>query len=123
MYDIDKPTLGICLGMQLMGKTFNGHITESVNNHRISKDYSHKITINKNSLLFKILGKENIIVNSLHSFAIPNTSLDISAYSNDEIIEAIEDKSRKFFLGIQWHPELLDDDNSKKIFDYFISCL
>lgn len=109
--------------MQLIGKTFNGHITERINNHRISKDYSHKITISKDSLLFRILNKEDITVNSLHSFAIPNTSLDISAYSSDGIIEAVEDKSRKFFLGVQWHPELLDDDYSKKIFDYFINCL
>lgn len=106
-----------------MGKTFNGHITKKVDNHRISKDYSHKITINKNSLLFKILNKEELTVNSLHSFAIPNTYLNISAYSIDGIIEAIEDKNKKFFLGVQWHPELLNDIYSKKIFDYFISCL
>lgn len=106
-----------------MGKTFNGHITESINNHRINKDYSHKITINKNSLLFRILDEEDITVNSLHSFVISDTSLDISAYSSDGVIEAVEDKSRKFFLGVQWHPELLNDNYSKKIFDYFINCL
>lgn len=106
-----------------MGKTFGGYAIKKVNNHRISKDICHKITINKNSILFKILNKEEIMVNSLHSFAISNTSLDISAYSSDGIIEAVESKNRKFFLGIQWHPELLDYEYSKKIFNYFINCL
>ena len=63
------------------------------------------------------------MVNSLHSFAISNTSLDISAYSSDGIIESVESKNRKFFLGVQWHPELLDYEYSKKIFKYFINCL
>ena len=118
LYQINKPTLGLCLGMQLMEKTFNGHITKPIENHRTGKEYSHKITINKNTLLFKILKEEEIEVNSLHSFAIPNTSLDVSAISNDGVIEAIEDKTKTFFLGVQWHPEILDDIYSKRLFDY-----
>ncbi len=123
LYDIDKPTFGICLGMQLMGMTFNNHNIIAVNNHQNGNNYSHIIKIDKDTLLYNIIGEENIKVNSLHSFCIPYTKLHASAHSDDKTIEAIEDKRKTFFLGVQWHPELLDDENSDKLFTYFISKL
>ena len=53
---------------------------------------------------------------------IQNTKYQISAISQDNITESIEDPNTKFFLGLQWHPENLYniDSNSRKIFDYFI---
>ena len=60
--------------------------------------------------MYKIIGEETIKVNSRHMRQIPFTNLDGVAYSEDNILEAIEDKSKKFFLGIQWHPESLLDD-------------
>ena len=35
----------------------------------------------------------------------------------------IEDLSKKFFLGVEWHPESLNDENTKKLFDYFINII
>ena len=130
LHTIDKPTFGICLGMQYMGKIFNGHITIKCEGHNGQDYYAHKVKIDENSLLFKILGEKDIMVNTLHNFHLPDNldykTLDIVGRSEDGIIEAVEDKSKKFFLGVQWHPEILldlDDVNSKKLFDYFISKL
>lgn len=123
LYKQDKPTFGICLGMQIMGATFNGGIRETIKSgaHNSEKEYVHEITIDKNSKLYEIIGKEKIKVNSRHGKCIPHTTLDIVAYSEDGIIEAIEDKTKKFFIGVQWHPEtLLEDTYSNKIFEKFI---
>lgn len=120
-YKMDKPVLGICLGMQLMGQLFNGKLI-SVNNHKKKLSYAHSVKINKNSLLYKIYKSECIKVNSRHKECVINTTLNISGLSNDNIIEAIEAKGKKFFLGVQWHPEsMIDyDNNQNKLFEYFM---
>lgn len=113
----DIPVLGICLGMQEM---FYEDNLIDISNHKINN--LHEIKVYKNTLLYKILKKEKILVNSRHKSAINNTKYVVSSKSKDNIIESIEDTSKKFYLGLQWHPENMykTDTNSKKIFDYFI---
>lgn len=126
LYEMDKPTLGVCLGFQIMAKAFNGkdRVLIESGNHASEEEYVHSVTIKKDSLLYKIIGEENIKVNSRHTKKVPYTELDCVAFSDDGILEAVEAKDKKFFIGIQWHPEsLLDDVNSKKFFDYFIASL
>ena len=117
--DKNIPTLGICLGMQEMG-FFSGGKLVDVSGH--SGNVIHEIKVTSDSLLYKILGGEKVLVNSRHKSAILFPKIGICAVSNDGIIEAIYDKNLKFFLGIEWHPEnMYDDDiNAQKIFDYFI---
>ena len=50
------------------------------------------------------------------------TSLNIGAKC-ENVIEEVEDIDKKFFIGVQWHPENLNDDNSDKLFNYFIKNL
>ena len=120
LYDKNIPTLGICLGMQTMAMTFNG-IIKDIDNHKILEKYAHKIKINKNSKLYEILKKETIYVNSRHKSYIVKTDLDVAA--TNKIIEAIEDKNKKFFIGVQWHPESLMDKNSILLFKSFFSSI
>lgn len=131
--ELKKPVLGICLGMQMMS-CLNEKIelirNETEINHFQESDleFTHKVKINKDSKLYKILGKEEFIVNSFHNYHISENSIyKTVGYSEDGLIEAIEYPSEVFNVGIQWHPEIsyLFDDNSKKIIDYFIkeACL
>lgn len=112
------PTLGICLGMQEM---FYENNLIDIPNHNINS--LHEVSIIKDTLLYQIIKKDKILINSRHKSSIKNTNCLISGISsNDKVIESIEDPTQKFFLGLQWHPENLYsiDQSSKKIFDYFI---
>ncbi len=123
------PTLGICLGMQLLGSYPNDFKTakNSTDIEHYQEDdnlLTHRVSILKDTLLYKILGKDEIMVNSFHNYHI-DESFDniINAYSEDGFIEGIERNDCTFYLGIQWHPEISYefDENSKKIIDTFIS--
>ncbi|MCD8035845.1 MAG: gamma-glutamyl-gamma-aminobutyrate hydrolase family protein [Clostridiales bacterium] len=123
--EMDMPTLGICRGMQVIGAVFGSHIIQHMEGHMqdLPKDnVSHDITIDKNSLLYTITGKENMEVNSFHHQAVGDGFEGrVSAVAGDGYIEALELTDRGFVLGVQWHPEhLLDREENIKIFKEFI---
>ena len=98
---------------------------DTIVNHFQDNDdvMSHKVKINKDTLLYKIINKEEISVNSFHNYHVTiDNNYKINAYSEDGYIEGIELKDKTFHLGIQWHPEISYnfDEDSKKIIDYFI---
>ena len=89
----------------------------------MDEGYSHKVKIKRSSRLYDILGEEEIDVNSFHKYqSYENKYYNISAFSEDGVIEAIEFCSDTFNMGIQWHPEISyeKDIYSKKIIDSFI---
>ena len=126
--ELNKPCLGYCMSMQLMGKTDmknhgNFENLVRVEGHKSTDDYVHNVIINKDSILYKIIGKEKIRVNSKHLFSVPEVyDLNISARSEDGVIEGVERKDRDFVIGLQWHPEFMYtfDEDQNKIFKYFI---
>ena len=124
LYDRDISTLGICLGMQIMGVVINGELSSnSLISLKSNKKYVHSISIKEDSKLYSILNNNKIEVNSRHKDYLIKTDLDIVGYSDDDIIEAIEDKNKKFFVGVEWHPESLNDEYSNKLFNSFVDSL
>ena len=127
------PTLGICGGEQIMAgycgggliREINKNSDEAENHRRGGYVIAHNIIIEKNSLLFDILGKQRLAVNTAHHEAVnPKRPghCRITAHAEDGIIEAIEPLApwNPFVLGVQWHPERLvklGDCEQLKIFE------
>ena len=65
-----------------------------------------------NSLLYSLVKRDHISVNSMHHQAVldPAPGFRVSARAEDGLIEAVEQPDRRFFLGVQWHPEHMWQD-------------
>ena len=99
----DVPILGICLGMQIMEEKYMSKTKT------LHQGINHNIITKKESIVGNTIG--NTIVNSRHNECITDTDdYEITAKSSDGCIEAIEHKYNKFNVGVQWHPEDLDND-------------
>ncbi len=124
---LDKPTLGICRGCQLLNVCAGGTLYQHVDSHDQSSDKhiaSHTVKILKDTPLYDILKADEIDVNSFHHQIVKDTaSLKCAATSNDGQVEAVFMPGKKFHIGIQWHPERMYDTNlhAKMLFDAFIS--
>jgi putative glutamine amidotransferase len=62
-------------------------------------------------------------VNSAHHQAVKALpdSITVNAVAPDGVIEGIEDKGRRFCLGVQWHPEYAVDPADQSIIEAFVS--
>ena len=127
-------TLAICRGHQLLnvykGGTLHQDLKKSGFNeieHQKPYDdarrYVHRINIEKETKLEGIVQESNFEVNSIHHQGIDKLGDDliISARSEDDVIEGIEITNGWDAIGIQWHPEYLDDEPTSKIYDWLIN--
>lgn len=126
--ETDKPLLGICRGIQVMNAVMGGSLYIDLEEggkmaHNLvmypRTAPSHFVTVEGGSRLSSILGEGTFAVNSLHHQAVKTVAdaFVAAAYSvPDGVVEAIEKPGDRFVMGIQWHPEALDDPEHKKIF-------
>lgn len=130
----EKPILGICRGCQILNVVAGGDMYQDIFSQSkgellqhaqlAPRDHlSHSITIEKNTLLHRLVGEERIRVNSFHHQAVRRLApgFVVSATSSDGLIEAFESKEQPFVLGVQWHPEDLfkTRPEAQKIFAAF----
>jgi len=121
--DRGVPVLGLCLGHQEMNVAFGGTLHQRIFDmegkfdHRMRRDEedhdrryrpAHDVKVIEGGVLHRMLGVENVLVNSLHAQGIdrPGERVRIEALAPDGIIEAISiDGAPGFTLGVQWHAE------------------
>lgn len=130
----DKPVLGICRGAQLLNCAFGGtmiqdigeEIPGSLQHARNDRpgEAVHRVRIVKDSLLYQILGKEEIGVNSRHHQAADRIGEGflVCAEAEDGVTESIWMPEKGFVLGVQWHPETMAAVHAEMqcIFDRFV---
>ena len=120
--ELGKPVLGICRGLQVMNVAFGGTLIQDIPVQRPSRvvhlqqmPYElphHQVTIRRDSLLFSLVEKEHLSVNSMHHQAVLDVAngFIVTALAEDGLVEAIELPDQQFFLGVQWHPEHMWQD-------------
>ncbi len=117
------PVLGVCRGMQLMAVAAGGrlhqHLPDTLGHtgHRpdsgpgeVPRYGAHAVRLAPGSRLHGLLG-DAVTVNSMHhqGVADPGRLAPVGWTADDGLIEAVEDPDREFAVGVQWHPEELDD--------------
>lgn len=120
----DMPILGICRGCQVLNVAAGGSLLQDIQSHLLHdqnapREYPiHAIVVEKGSLLRRVVGSEEIRVNSFHHQAVknPGRGLKTCAWAPDGIIEAVESTEHRWVLGVQWHPECMTDEFSRRIF-------
>ena len=125
--EMDKPLIGICAGFNNILRALGSDvILDETKRHDIyDKNYRHKVDICKNTILYNIIEKDTMNVNSIHSMIASKELVEpyakISSYSEDNLVESFEVPNKKFIIGIKWHPELmLEEKYVEKLFEEFI---
>jgi putative glutamine amidotransferase len=132
----DKPWLGICMGCQAVNVALGGTLIQDIldlvpgaENHTSQRDGGadhpprHWAQITQGSLLHRLVGSRNLLVNTSHHQAVDKVAPDliVTARSDDGIIEALECPASKFGLALQWHPEWLTAESQHlAIFQAFV---
>lgn len=125
--DSTLPVLGICYGCQFLNVKRGGsliqHVPDSVGHEEHSGGTMQTYSVTESSVLNRASGVTSIEGKSYHHQAVDEVApgLTVSALAKDGTIEAIEDQTKPFWLGVQWHPERTPDDAAtQSLFKAFI---
>lgn len=114
----DMPVLAVCRGSQVLNVARGGdlvqHLPEVVGHERHRHEQpvmaDHEVTVETESKLGSILGERAPVKSSHHQgFGKLGAGLREAAWAEDGTVEALEDPSHRFALGVLWHPEEGED--------------
>lgn len=135
--EADLPVFGICRGIQVMSVAMGGSLYQDIHEEyrqdalihtQVNDEDSRHDIEATDSLLNELIGKDFDEVNSSHHQAVKDRGegFVVTAHSTEDgVIEAIENPSKRFVLGVQYHPERMIQtaefrEHRRKLFEAFI---
>jgi putative glutamine amidotransferase len=126
-----RPLLGICRGAQLLNVRLGGSLFQELRSRRVNTSNRWTVLpfktllVERGSGLSKWLDCEQCRINSLHNQGIDRlgAGLRVSGRDLDGIVQAVEDPTHPFLLGVQWHPEfLILSRRQRRLFGELVVC-
>ena len=119
----EVPILGICRGMEILNVAYGGGLEQHLpdvlgheeHRHTPGTYSDHDVRLEAGSLAARAAGEERSQVKSHHHQGVREigSGLAVTGWADDETVEALEDPSCPFVLGVLWHPE--EDEKSRII--------
>jgi len=125
VHAVHKPILGICRGLQILNACYGGTLYQDASympagqgtlKHlqlQLPAYGMHHVTVAANSTLASYVSAGELAVNSFHHQMIKQVApgFNVVATAPDQVIEAIESTTGGLQLGVQWHPEEMQQVN------------
>ncbi|MRK02719.1 gamma-glutamyl-gamma-aminobutyrate hydrolase family protein [Aeromicrobium sp. S22] len=113
----DLPVLGICRGMQVMavhaGGTLHQHVPDLVGHEEHSPGGAQfgdvSVDVVPGTRLAAAVGDKGDVRCHHHQSVATHPGFQAAAHSADGVLEGMERPDRPFWVGVQWHPETLED--------------
>ena len=125
----DLPVLGVCRGAQMLNVFYGGTLHQDVYKvyeglpRRWTPLPARHVTIDRDSLLHRVLGVDRLHVNCLHTQSVDRlgAGLKVTARDRHDVVQAIESASASFRVGVQWHPEfMIYRSSQRRLFRAFV---
>ncbi|RPH93033.1 gamma-glutamyl-gamma-aminobutyrate hydrolase family protein [candidate division KSB1 bacterium] len=129
-----KPVLAVCRGIQLLNTAMGGTLIQDLpvqasQMHHAQKVPTaiptHQVRFREDSRLFHIFGTAFLEINSHHHQAVDYVAPDlrVTGWSEEGVVEAVENRGRGYIIGVQWHPERLAETHSmhQLLFEDFVN--
>jgi putative glutamine amidotransferase len=115
--ELDKPILGVCRGMQILAVAAGGRLHQHLpdllghEKHRPAPGVygEHQAHFEPGSRIAALMGDDASIHCYHHQGVADPGTLTVTGRAEDGLPEAVEDPTRRFVLGVQWHPEVVRD--------------
>jgi putative glutamine amidotransferase len=128
------PTLAICRGAQLLAVAHGGRLAQrapAAGPHTELGDLAadailaarHPVTLTAGSRVARAFGDQTeVSVNTIHHHQIADPGeLTVTATAPDGVIEAVEPRDGWACVGVQWHPEKMQEPEQRGLFDRLIA--
>ena len=115
----DIPTLAICRGFQLLNVARGGDLVQHLPDEVGTDEHKqvpgafmqHPVDVKDGTRLASMVGDRSDVTSHHHQgIGRLGKGLVEAAWAGDGTLEGVEDPSKRFLVGVQWHPEAGEDE-------------